>query len=136
MPVRSLRGEFDASRVVACWKVDNLPLRCRNVRAKAPTSTLRALVAVRSLSAMSRSKGLPPLIQGCATAEGTERFRRRFSDGREDHFYRLLADGPVVSSLGLGTYLGECDDDEDARYVATVIAAVERGVNLLDTAIN
>jgi aryl-alcohol dehydrogenase-like predicted oxidoreductase len=85
---------------------------------------------------MSRSKGLPPLLQGCATAAGTDRFRRRFANTQEDHFYRLLADGPFVSSLGLGTYLGECDDDEDARYVATVIAALEHGVNLLDTAIN
>jgi aryl-alcohol dehydrogenase-like predicted oxidoreductase len=41
-----------------------------------------------------------------------------------------------VSSLGLGTYLGECDDIEDGRYVATVVAALEKGVNLLDTAIN
>jgi aryl-alcohol dehydrogenase-like predicted oxidoreductase len=136
MPARSLIGEFDASRVAAGWKVHNLLPQCRNVRAKRTTSTLRALAGIRSLSAMSRSKGLPPLIPGCATAEGTDRFRRRFADAREYHFYRLLADGPVVSSLGLGTYLGECDDDEDARYVATVLAAVERGVNLLDTAIN
>jgi aryl-alcohol dehydrogenase-like predicted oxidoreductase len=41
-----------------------------------------------------------------------------------------------VSSLGAGTYLGECDDAEDARYTAAVLAALERGVNLLDTAIN
>lgn len=85
---------------------------------------------------MKRSTGLPPLIEGCATAAGTDRFRRRFSNVRDDHFYRQLANGPVVSSLGLGTYLGECDDGEDARYVATVVAALENGVNLLDTAIN
>lgn len=97
---------------------------------------MRVWAALRSLSAMKRSTGLPPLVEGCATAAGTDRFRRRFSDARDDHFYRLLANGPFVSSLGLGTYLGECDDGEDARYVATVIAAVENGINLLDTAIN
>ena len=85
---------------------------------------------------MSRSKGLQPLVGGRATAEGTRRFRKRFENGETDHFYRPLADGLVVSSLGLGTYLGECDDAEDGRYTATVIAALEKGVNLLDTAIN
>jgi len=85
---------------------------------------------------MSRSKGLQSLVEGRATADGTRRFRKRFAKAQADHFYRSLADGPVVSSLGLGTYLGECDDAEDARYTATVIAALEKGVNLLDTAIN
>jgi aryl-alcohol dehydrogenase-like predicted oxidoreductase len=85
---------------------------------------------------MGRSKGLQPLVEGRATADGTRRFRKRFENGQTDHFYRPLADGLVVSSLGLGTYLGECDDAEDGRYTATVIAAVEKGVNLLDTAIN
>src|SRR4051812_30731201 len=85
---------------------------------------------------MSRPKVLPALLPGSATSAGTERFRKRFANGHGDHFYRALADGPVVSSLGLGTYLGECDDGEDARYVATVIAAVGKGINLFDTAIN
>jgi aryl-alcohol dehydrogenase-like predicted oxidoreductase len=85
---------------------------------------------------MSRPKVLPALLPGSATSAGTERFRKRFANGHGDHFYRALAEGPIVSSLGLGTYLGECDDGEDARYVATVIAAVGKGINLLDTAIN
>jgi len=85
---------------------------------------------------MSRTKGLQPLLPGRATAEGTLRFRKRFEKRQGDHFYRQLADGTMVSSLGLGTYLGECDDVEDGRYIATVIAALEKGVNLLDTAIN
>jgi len=85
---------------------------------------------------MSRSKGLQSLVEGRATADGTRRFRKRFAKAQTNHFYRALADGPFVSSLGLGTYLGECDDAEDARYTATVIAALEKGVNLLDTAIN
>ena len=85
---------------------------------------------------MSRTKALEPLVEGRATAEGTRRFQQRFVDSQPDHFYRPLADGAVVSSLGLGTYLGECEDAEDARYTATAIAALERGVNILDTAIN
>lgn len=91
---------------------------------------------VHSLFSMSRSKALQPLIEGRATPEGTHRFQKRFENGQIDHFYRPLSDGLVVSSLGLGTYLGECDDAEDNRYTATVVAALAKGVNLLDTAIN
>lgn len=36
----------------------------------------------------------------------------------------------------MGTYLGDCSDDDDRRYATTMRAALERGVNLLDTAIN
>jgi aryl-alcohol dehydrogenase-like predicted oxidoreductase len=81
-------------------------------------------------------KALESLVEGRATAEGTRRLRKRFVDAQPDNFYRPLADDAIVSSLGLGTYLGECEDAEDARYTATVIAALEKGVNILDTAIN
>jgi aryl-alcohol dehydrogenase-like predicted oxidoreductase len=76
------------------------------------------------------------LIEGRATLEGTKRVRKRFAKTYADSFYRGLPHGPLVSSLGLGTYLGECDDTEDARYTAAAGAAFERGVNLVDTAIN
>ena len=98
--------------------------------------TLRYLSGAHSLIAMSRTKALESLVEGRATAEGTRRFRNRFAKTQPDHFYRPLADGAIVSSLGFGTYLGECEDAEDARYTATVTAALERGVNILDTAIN
>lgn len=51
-------------------------------------------------------------------------------------FYRTFAGGPTVSSIGIGTYLGECDDSEDDRYVAAVNHALEQGINFVDTAIN
>lgn len=76
------------------------------------------------------------LAEGHATPGGTKRFRKRFAKDQADHFYRDLARGALVSSLGLGTYLGECDDSEDARYTTAALAAFEKGVNLLDTAIN
>lgn len=86
---------------------------------------------------MTRTKAiLESPLEGRATAEGTRRFRKRFTKAQPANFYRPLADGAVVSSLGLGTYLGECDDAEDARYTGTVIAALGKGVNILDTAIN
>jgi aryl-alcohol dehydrogenase-like predicted oxidoreductase len=75
-------------------------------------------------------------MRGRATAEGTRTLRKQFAKLRTDGFYRTIANGAYVSSLGLGTYLGECDDEEDARYTVAAAAALERGVNLLDTAIN
>lgn len=102
----------------------------------APTCTLRYLGAADTLPAMARPKVLEPLLEGHATPEDTRRFQKRFANAQPDHFFRPIAGGTLVSSLGLGTYLGDCDDSEDARYTSTTRAALERGVNLLDTAIN
>jgi aryl-alcohol dehydrogenase-like predicted oxidoreductase len=76
-------------------------------------------------------------IPGLATAEGTARFETRFAERYADDFYRALGrDGLRVSSVGLGSYLGECDDADDDNYARTLRASLERGINLLDTAIN
>lgn len=85
---------------------------------------------------MSRPKRSDSLVEGGATIGGTRRLQNRFAESYSDHFYRPFADRSLVSSLGLGTYLGDCDDAEDARYAATIGEALHRGVNLLDTAIN
>jgi aryl-alcohol dehydrogenase-like predicted oxidoreductase len=102
----------------------------------ATRSALRGARSVRSLCAMSRSTQLDVYAEGRATAEGTRRYAARFANSLPSDFYRPLAGLSHVSSLGLGTYLGDCDDAEDARYTATTVAALERGVNLIDTAIN
>ena len=64
------------------------------------------------------------------------RFAKRFAASYSTDFYRTLEDGKFVSSVGMGTYLGDCNDAEDARYVTVLVAGVERGLNLIDTAIN
>lgn len=76
------------------------------------------------------------LIAGCATQAGTERYRGRFSALLAEDFYRPLADVLSVSSIGLGTYLGDCDDKTDADYAAAAQLALRSGINLLDSAIN
>ena len=76
------------------------------------------------------------LIAGCATQGGTERYRGKFAAGRAEDFYRPLGDMLSVSSVGLGTYLGDCDDATDAAYTAAAEHAVRSGINLLDSAIN
>ena len=73
--------------------------------------------------------------QGHATAAGTTRYASRFPDLRAAGFYRG-ASGLCVSSLGLGTYLGQPDDATDQAYAEAVIAAARGGINFFDTAIN
>ena len=75
------------------------------------------------------------LIPGRATAEATSGFAERFAASFAPDFYRKAA-GLTVSSIGMGTYLGECDDEEDARYVSVLTEGIANGLNLLDTAIN
>lgn len=50
-------------------------------------------------------------------------------------FYRL-AQGMRLSSLGIGTYLGAADDSTDAAYKAAIRAAIDGGVNVIDTSRN
>lgn len=85
---------------------------------------------------MPRTQAAHTLMKGRASADGTRTLRKQFSKSRPQSFYRTLANGAFVSSLGLGTYIGECDDEEDMRYTVAAAAALERGVNILDTAIN
>jgi aryl-alcohol dehydrogenase-like predicted oxidoreductase len=68
-----------------------------------------------------------------ATPEGTERYSRKFQFPAS-HF--RSAQNWHVSSIGLGTYLGEPDEETDAAYEDAVVAAIEQGCNLIDTAIN
>ena len=73
-----------------------------------------------------------------ATTEGTQRYGARFA-GRaaEGHFRaQTNAGGLMLSSLGIGTYLGEPDERTDRGYTEAVVAAVRGGINVIDAAIN
>jgi aryl-alcohol dehydrogenase-like predicted oxidoreductase len=75
------------------------------------------------------------LISGFATGEGTARYRaRRAPHAAPGHFRSW--DGLALSSVGLGTYLGDEDDATDRAYRDAVTRAVEAGFNVLDSAIN
>ena len=70
-----------------------------------------------------------------ATAESTKRYADRFNGvAAPGHFREVQA--LALSSLGIGTYLGQPDDKTDAGYAASVVAAVENGINVIDPAIN
>ena len=77
---------------------------------------------------------LPALIEGRATAEGTLGFAGR-SPTDAAHF-RRAAGGLALSSIGLGTYLGEEDAETDAGFEESIAVALGLGVNVVDTAIN
>ncbi len=72
---------------------------------------------------------------GFATAEGTRRYAEAHSStAHPEHFRR--SNGLWLSSIGIGTYLGEADEATDAAYRASVAAAVRGGCNVIDTAVN
>ncbi|PSQ15216.1 aldo/keto reductase [Halobacteriales archaeon QS_8_69_26] len=70
-----------------------------------------------------------------STGTATWEYRDRFGDGFGRTYFRRFGDG-VVSSIGLGTYLGDPTDEYDRRYREALVAALEGGINLVDTAIN
>ncbi len=77
------------------------------------------------------------MLEGCATVEGTARYAARFATRfGARHFRPFGAQDWHASSIGLGSYLGECDDADDAGYTASTAVALDSGINLLDTAIN
>jgi len=71
-----------------------------------------------------------------ASPPGTARFQRRFADRFADDFFRPFAGELAASSLGIGTYLGECNDDDDASYGTAIRAALQSGINVIDSSIN
>ena len=44
--------------------------------------------------------------------------------------------GYKLSEIGIGTYLGDLDEETDRRYYETMVLGVKRGINVIDTAIN
>jgi aryl-alcohol dehydrogenase-like predicted oxidoreductase len=85
----------------------------------------------------SQAKSLKPGLRGTtATSEGTKRFASRFGEQYVPDFYRSSRSLLTVSSVGLGTYLGDSNDATDALYTEAAQAALAAGINIIDTAIN
>ena len=70
-----------------------------------------------------------------ATQEGTTKYAEKFRGHAAEGHFRIVRE-LVFSSLGIGTYLGQANESTDAGYAAAVVAAVELGINVTDTAIN
>jgi aryl-alcohol dehydrogenase-like predicted oxidoreductase len=72
-----------------------------------------------------------------ATADGTRRYADRMiaaGAAVPGHFH--TSRGLALSSIGLGTYLGEPDDSTDLLYVEAVDEAIRLGCNVVDSAVN
>jgi len=70
-----------------------------------------------------------------ATSDGTKKYAARFVlRAAQGHFREQQ--GLLVSSIGMGTYLGEPDARTDKAYSEAIVAAVESGANVIDSAIN
>jgi aryl-alcohol dehydrogenase-like predicted oxidoreductase len=69
-----------------------------------------------------------------ATVEGTQKFAEKFSNAASGHFRD--APGLTVSSIGIGTYLGNWDAETDENYAEAITKFVESGGNVIDTAAN
>jgi len=81
------------------------------------------------------------VIDGLATPEGTDRYRRRFPAlDAAGHFRRVDRGASVdclwLSSIGLGTSQGALDDAADQGYEAAIRLALVSGCNVFDTAIS
>lgn len=75
-------------------------------------------------------------LPGRATPEATQRYAARFAGHAAAGHFREIAGGIFASSIGVGTYLGEPDAATDEGYSQAVVAAVEGGFNVVDSAIN
>ncbi|HTT77638.1 MAG TPA: aldo/keto reductase [Candidatus Binataceae bacterium] len=73
------------------------------------------------------------MIKGRATTSGTAAYAARFPNLPGN--YRPAMD-LAVSSIGIGTYLGEHDARTDAAYSESLRLALSSGINLIDTAVN
>ncbi|MFQ5993370.1 MAG: aldo/keto reductase, partial [Nitrospiraceae bacterium] len=77
-------------------------------------------------------------LEGYATPQGTRRYCDRMVAGGMTHRSHF-SEGPtglLLSTIGMGTYLGGNDAGTDALYLEAVRQAVGRGCNVLDSAIN
>ena len=73
------------------------------------------------------------MLKDHATPDGTAGYASRFS-GHPGNYRPML--GLSVSSVGIGTYLGDENSATDAAYGDAIQAALAGGINLIDTAVN
>ncbi|MEW6043628.1 MAG: aldo/keto reductase [Thermoproteota archaeon] len=73
------------------------------------------------------------MITGCATPQGTKNFAQKLGDISDN--YRIFQD-LALSNVGIGTYLGNPDEQTDVLVKEAVKKSILAGINVIDTAIN
>lgn len=74
-------------------------------------------------------------LPGYATTEGTAAYRERFRETAAEGHFRF-EQNLWLSSIGIGTYLGDPNEETDRAYADAITRAVELGANVIDTAAN
>ena len=74
------------------------------------------------------------MITGNATADGTALLAKKHGSLPAGHWRSAM--GLTLSSVGLGTYLGNADPITDGKYTAAALQVLGAGINVLDTAAN
>jgi len=85
---------------------------------------------------MSSTQTAGQRMPGRATPPGTLRYAARFQGRVAAGHFREAAGALLLPSIGIGTYLGEPDAATDKGYTEAIVAAVEGGIHLIDSAIN
>lgn len=77
------------------------------------------------------------ILEGFATAQGTKTFAANaIAKGKPQGHFRTFG-GLLLSSIGMGTYLGDITEHDDRAVEEAVYRSVKSGaVNVIDTAIN
>ncbi len=139
------RSSSDIRRRVL-WPADEISLRASSVTSREDCVRSGIVVTKLTIDASKYPSTKHQVINvsvltfaqmptNCATPEGTARYRERFADrAAQDHFRQQQ--GLVLSSIGIGTYLGNPDEATDANYTNAVVRAVQLGVNVIDSAAN
>ncbi len=77
------------------------------------------------------------MIQGFATADGTSRFREKHEGKSVANGHFRSVNDLSLTSLGMGTYLGEPDSATDQMVTDAVKLSLQSGaINVIDTAVN
>ncbi|SHO47286.1 Aldo/keto reductase [Nitrosotalea sinensis] len=74
------------------------------------------------------------MTPGFATPDGTANFAKKQVNVAKNHFKKFA--GLTLSSVGIGTYLGNPDDMTDKLVNEAIKASIKSGINVIDTAIN
>ena len=76
-------------------------------------------------------------IKGFATSEGTNRFRDKAVNKDISPFHFKCFDDLILTSIGMGTYLGDLSEHDDKDIEHAIYESVRAGaINVIDSAIN
>mmetsp|Transcript_10564 Transcript_10564/g.12049 ORF Transcript_10564/g.12049 Transcript_10564/m.12049 type:complete len:482 (-) Transcript_10564:91-1536(-) len=79
------------------------------------------------------------VVVGAATPSSTTNFRDdavKVVGAHSHHFRKSPGTDHVLSSIGIGTYLGDKDTKTDILVVDAIVKSVNAGINVIDTASN